>query len=139
MKRVSNQRQLRLVTEISITPFMDLLLVLLFTVLVAVPLLKADKFLLPAVSSSTAPAKAAPVKTVVLQVNSDQSVTLDGAMLARVNLAGALKQLAKQRPDVGVEVRIHRDLPVQRLVETMGLLQEAGIQKTAVTSHSDAP
>jgi biopolymer transport protein ExbD len=38
-----------------------------------------------------------------------------------------------------VEVRIHRDLPVQNLVETMALLEEAGIQKTAVTSHADPP
>ena len=138
MKRASNQRQLRLVTEISITPFMDLLLVLLFTVLVAVPLLKADKFLLPA-ATSPAPVNPAPATAVVLQVNADQSVTLDDARLARVNLPGALKQLAQQRPGVGVEVRIHRDLPVQNLVETMALLEEAGIQKTAVTSHADAP
>ncbi len=138
MKRASNQRQLRLVTGISITPFMDLLLVLLFTILVAVPLLKADKFLLPS-PPSPAPVNTAPATAVILQVNADQSVTLDDAMLARVNLPGALKQLAQQRPGVGVEVRIHRELPVQSLVETMALLEEAGIQKTAVTSHADAP
>lgn len=138
MKRVSNQRQLRLISEISVTPFMDLILVLFFAVLVAVPLLKADKSLLPTVSSPAA-GTTAPATTAVLQVNADQSVTLDGAILARVNLPAALKQLAKQRPDTGVEVRIHRDLPVQALVETMAMLKAAEIQKTAVTSHVDAP
>jgi biopolymer transport protein ExbD len=56
-----------------------------------------------------------------------------------VNLPAAVEQLARQRPDTGVEVRIHRDLPVQTLVETMAMLKTAGIQKTAVTSHADAP
>lgn len=138
MKRVSNQRQLRLISEISVTPFMDLILVLFFAVLVAVPLLKADKSLLPTVSSPASEISA-PATTAVLQVNADQSVTLDGAILARVNLPAALKQLAKQRPDTGVEVRIHRDLPVQALVETMAMLKAAEIQKTAVTSHANAP
>jgi biopolymer transport protein TolR len=138
MKRVSNQRQLRLISEISVTPFMDLILVLFFAVLVAVPLLKADKSLLP-IASAPAPATSAPATSAVLQVNADQSVTFDGAILARVNLPAALEQLARQRPDTGVEVRIHRDLPVQTLVETMAMLKTAGIQKTAVTSHADAP
>lgn len=138
MKRVSNQRQLRLISEISVTPFMDLILVLFFAVLVAVPLLKADKSLLPVVSAP-APGISAPATSAVLQVNADQSVTLDGALLARVNLPTALEQLARQHPNTGVEVRIHRELPVQTLVETMAMLKTAGIQKTAVTSHADAP
>lgn len=138
MKRVSNQRQLRLVTEISITPFMDLVLVLLLVMFVAVPLLKAGKSLLP---ETSAPRLAVPAPTTltILQVNADQSVTLDGAILARVNLPGALRQLAKDNPDLGVEVRIHSALPVQNLVETMSMLTEVGIQKAAVTSHTELP
>ena len=44
MKRHSNRHQLRLITEISITPLMDLVLVLLFVFLLAAPLLKACLF-----------------------------------------------------------------------------------------------
>jgi biopolymer transport protein ExbD len=50
-----------------------------------------------------------------------------------------LKQIATHTPDAGVEVRMHRDLSVQQLVEIMGVLEAAGIQKTAVTSHADDP
>ena len=143
MKRHSNTRQLRLITEISMTPFMDLVLVLLFVFLLAAPLLKADKAMLAA---ATAPAPAtpppslsAPAEKMVLQVNHDLSVTLNGAMMARADLPVSLKQIAGRNPGVGIEVRMHRDLPVQQLVETMQVIEDAGIRKTAVTTHADAP
>lgn len=141
MNRHSNRHQLRLITEISITPLMDLVLVLLFVFLLAAPLLKADKAMLDAVAPPPpAPAGTPPPgEMMTLLVNSDQSVTLNGAMLARADLPVSLKQLAQSKPGIGIEVRMHRDLPVQQLVETMQVLEAAGIQKTAVTTHADAP
>lgn len=143
MKRHSNRHQLRLITEISITPLMDVVLVLLFVFLLAAPLLKADKgspaATAPAPPVPPAASVPAPAETMTLQVNRDQSVTLNGAMLAWADLPVSLQQLAQRRPGIGIEVRMHRDLPVQRLVETMQMLEAAGIQKTAVTTHADAP
>ncbi len=141
MKRHSNRHQLRLITEISITPLMDLVLVLLFVFLLAAPLLKADKATLTAAAPAPpTPSKvSAPTETMTLLVNNDQSVTLNGAMLARADLPVSLKQLVQRNPGIGIEVRMHRDLPVQQLVETMQLLEAAGIQKTAVTTHADDP
>ncbi|OYW76882.1 MAG: hypothetical protein B7Z37_06715 [Verrucomicrobia bacterium 12-59-8] len=143
MNRHSNRHQLRLITEISITPLMDLVLVLLFVFLLAAPLLKADKSMLPAAPAPTPPPApagvSAPTETLTLLVNRDQSVTLNGAMMARADLPVSLQQLAQRRPGLGIEVRMHRDLPVQKLVETMQMLQAAGIQKTAVTTHAEEP
>jgi biopolymer transport protein ExbD len=144
MKRHSNTHQLRLITEISMTPFMDLVLVLLFVFLLAVPLLKADKEMLAAATAAPpapppAPVVPAPAEKLTLQVNSDLSVTLNGAMMARADLPVSLKQIAGRNPDVGIEVRMHQDLPVQQLVETMQVIEAAGIRKTAVTTHADAP
>ena len=140
MKRHSNRHQLRLITEISITPLMDLVLILLFVFLLAAPLLKADKDMLAAIAPPPPPTSVpAPTETITLLVNSDQSVTLNGARLARADLPVSLKQLAQRKPGIGVEVRMHRDLPVQQLVETMQMLEAAGIQKTAVTTHADDP
>lgn len=139
MKRHSNRHQLRLITEISLTPLLDLVLVLLFVFMLAVPLLKTGQGK-PAVPAATTPASVtAPTEKMTLLVNGDQSVTLNGAMLARTDLPASLKQLAQSRPGLGIEVRIHRDLPVHQLVETIHMLETAGIRKTAVTTHADAP
>ena len=70
-------------------------------------------------------------------MHKDMSVTLDGAMLARVDLPFALKHFAAKHPEVGIEVRMHRDLSVQHLVEIMDMLNQAGIKKTAVATHAD--
>ncbi|MFN0075322.1 MAG: ExbD/TolR family protein [Prosthecobacter sp.] len=139
MKRHSNRHQLRLITEISITPLLDLVMVLLFVFLLAAPLLKADKSMQVAAQPPVATRTPAPAETMTLVVNHDQSVTLNAAMLARADLPASLKLLAERRPGIGIEVRIHRDLPVQQLVETMQLLETAGIQKTAVTTHANDP
>ncbi|WP_395739241.1 ExbD/TolR family protein [Prosthecobacter sp.] len=144
MKRHSNRHQLRLITEISITPLMDLVLILLFVFLLAAPLLKADKDVPAAAPVATVAAPAAPVspapkETMTLQINRDQSVTLNGAMLARADLPVSFKQIAQRNPEIGIEIRMHRDLPVQQLAETMQMLEQAGIQKTAVTTHAEEP
>lgn len=139
MKRRPPPRQLRLITEISITPFMDVVLVLLFVFVLAAPLLMADKPWLPEEKPAAPAAAATPTEHVVLAVNRDLSVTLNGAMLARADLPLSLKQLAERKPGLGVEVRIHRDLPVQQLLDTMGMLETAGIRQTAVTTHAEEP
>jgi len=139
MKRISNQRQLRLINEISITPFLDVVLVLLFVFVLAAPLIKTNPAWLPAAPSAAPSTATAPSEKNTLLVNRDLSVTLNGAMLARAALPFSLKQIATHTTGAGVEVRMHRDLSVQQLVEIMGVLEAAGIQKTAVTSHADDP
>lgn len=139
IKRRSRQQQLRLITEISITPFLDVVMVLLFVFVLAAPLLMADKPWLPEAGHAAAVADSAPAERMTLTVNRDLSVTLNGAMLARADLPASLKQLAERKPGLGVEVRMHRDLPVQNLLDTMGMLEAAGIRQTAVTTHADEP
>lgn len=142
MKRHSNRHQLRLISEISLTPLLDLVLVLLFVFLLAAPLLKATHEAPAAAVVPPPPTTTVtepPAQAMTLLVNKDQSVTLNGAMLARADLPASLKQLARQYPGLGIEVRMHHQLPVQNLVETMQMLEAAGIQKTAVTTHADEP
>ncbi len=137
MRRRSPPRQLRLISEISITPFMDVVLVLLFVFVLAAPLLMADKPWLPEARPAPLEKLSPPSEILALTVNRDLSVTLDGAMLARADLPARLKQFAERKPGVGVEVRIHRDLPVQHLLDAMTMLEAAGIQRTAVTTHAE--
>ncbi|MFO1485941.1 MAG: biopolymer transporter ExbD [Verrucomicrobiaceae bacterium] len=139
MKRVSNQRQLRLISEISVTPMLDLVLMLLFVFLLVAPVLHADKEWMSSAPGSAPAARQGPPEMATLTVHRDESIKLNGAMLARADLPSFLKQLTQREPDLGVEVRIHRDLPVERLVDTMQMLEAAGIRHTAVTTHADDP
>ena len=133
MKRRPHERQLRLITEISVTPLLDLVFVLLLSFMITAPLLKNEVSLLLPVSMTTA-RDAPPKRVITLTVNQRQSLVLDGQPVARTELISALKKISHENPDSAVMVQIHRDLPVQSLVEIMDELNSAGIQKTSVVA-----
>ncbi len=136
MRRQSNRHQLRLITEISITPLLDLVLVLLFVFMLAAPLMKdGGSIMVP--TSSASPVPNGPRDVVTLALDKSQSLTLDGRSVAMNDLGQELANIVKTRPQAGVLVQIYRDLPVQELVTLMDVLNTAGIAKTSIATLSN--
>jgi biopolymer transport protein ExbD len=125
MKRASQRHQLRLISEISVTPLLNLVLVLLLVFLLAVPLLKKEAAL-------TLPD--APPVTATLAMAPDQSIKLNDAAVPHEALLAELKKLIASQPDTGVIVQLDGRLPVQNLVEVMAVLKAAGVRRTAVAA-----
>jgi biopolymer transport protein ExbD len=137
MKRWSHRHQLRLINEISVTPLLDVVLVLMLVFMLTAPLLNdgtKGALVLPLASSPTKPP--APKSVTTLSMDKDQTVRLEGKPLAVADLGAELINLARTRPETGVLVQMHRDLPVQALVELMDKLRAAGISRTAVATSS---
>jgi len=137
MKRWSHRHQLRLINEISVTPLLDVVLVLMLVFMLTAPLLNdgtKGALVLPLASSPTKPP--APKSVATLSMDKDQTVRLEGKPLAVADLGAELINLARARPETGVLVQMHRDLPVQALVELMDKLRAAGISRTAVATSS---
>lgn len=129
MTRGPQRYQLRLIKELPLSPLMGVVLVLALIFLFTLP------FWQPApMSEPAAPSAMEPASTVTLQVEADLALRLDGKIVTREVLVQDLRQLAHQRPSLGVIVAVQRDLPVHVLVDLMGDLQAAGIAKTAVTT-----
>jgi biopolymer transport protein TolR len=133
MKRWTNRHQPRLITEISVTPLLDLVFVLLLVFMVAAPLMNQDASISLPVSESAGPADV-PTEVVRLTLNRENVLTLDGLSATRDELVDRLKTLLATRPSLGVVVEIHRDLPVQTLVDLMDGLTAAGVKKTSVVA-----
>lgn len=138
MRTGAHRHHLRLITEISVTPLLDLVFVLLFVFMLAAPLLRNDAVLdLPVSRTASTPA---PAEVVILSIDREHRLQLDGQDLAPEHLQASLAALAAARPSAGVMVQIHRGLPVQDLVDVMDALRSAGVARTAVvTSHGVAP
>ncbi|MFZ4593541.1 MAG: ExbD/TolR family protein [Verrucomicrobiaceae bacterium] len=137
MKRWSHRHQLRLINEISVTPLLDVVLVLMLVFMLTAPLLNdgtKGALVLPLASSPTKPP--APKSVATLSMDKDQTVRLEGKPLAVADLGAELINLARARPETGVLVQMHRDLPVQALVELMDKLRAAGISRTAVATSA---
>jgi biopolymer transport protein ExbD len=118
------------VHEINVTPFIDVMLVLLIIFMVAAPLATVDISVnLPA---STAQPQPRPDKPVFLTVKSDLTIALGDQPIVREVLASSLDALSNGDRDTRVFLRADKAVPYGDLMEVMNLLRAAGYLKVAL-------
>jgi biopolymer transport protein ExbD len=113
--------------EINVTPFIDVILVLLIIFMVAAPLSTVDVNVdLPASTAEPAPR---PDKPLFLTIKADLSLLLGEDPVGRDGLAGALDAAANSDREQRVFVRADRTVSYGDIMETMNLLRAAGYLK----------
>lgn len=123
--------------EINVTPFIDVILVLLIIFMVAAPLSTVDVNVdLP---SSTAQPAPRPDKPLFLTLKTDLSLLLGEAVVRRESLGAALDQAAQNDKEQRVFVRADRTVPYGEIMEVMNLLRSAGYLKIGLVGLEAAP
>lgn len=113
--------------EINVTPFIDVILVLLIIFMVAAPLSTVDVNVdLPASTATPVPR---PQKPVFVTLKADRAIALGDAVLARDGLAAALDQATGGDKDQRVFVRADQSVSYGEVMELMNLLRSAGYLK----------
>ena len=116
--------------EINVTPFIDVMLVLLIIFMVAAPLATVDMGVdLPA---STAEAQPRPDKPVFVTVKPDMTLGIGEDVVQRDALAPALGNATKNNKDERIFVRADKAVSYGDLMEVMNLLRDAGYLKIAL-------
>ena len=116
--------------EINVTPFIDVMLVLLIIFMVAAPLATVDIAVnLPA---STAQPQPRPDKPVYLTVKSDLTLAIGDDPVDRNFLTGALSVATKGDKDTRVFLRADKTVPYGEMMEVMNLMRKAGYLKVAL-------
>jgi biopolymer transport protein ExbD len=116
--------------EINVTPFIDVMLVLLIIFMVAAPLATVDiQVDLPASSAEPQPR---PDKPVYLTVKSDQTLAIGEQIVSRDTLAAALDTATKGHKDERIFLRSDRVVPYGDVMEVMNALRNAGYLKVAL-------
>jgi TonB system transport protein ExbD (group 1) len=129
--------ELEEVHEINVTPFIDVMLVLLIIFMVAAPLATVDIAVnLPA---STAAPQPPPDKPVFLTVKPDLTLTLGDAEVARDALGAALEQATNHDRDLPVFLRADKTVSYGDVMEVMNLLRAAGFLKVALVAFEKTP
>jgi len=120
------------VHEINVTPFIDVMLVLLIIFMVAAPLATVDIAVnLPSASAAPQPR---PDKPLFLTLRPDLTLTLGDSVVARDALAGALDQATNGDRDTRVFLRADKVVSYGDLMEVMNRLRAAGFLKVALVA-----
>jgi biopolymer transport protein ExbD len=120
------------VHEINVTPFIDVMLVLLIIFMVAAPLATVDiQVNLPAAAVEPQPR---PDKPLFLSVKADLSLSLGNDAVSRDLLGSALDAAAKGDRTTLVFLRADKTVPYGELMEVMNLLRKAGYLKVSLVA-----
>ena len=125
-----DQGDLDVTHEINVTPFIDVILVLLIIFMVAAPLATVDIGVeLPATAAEPAPR---PDKPVFLTVKPDLSVAVGEDVVPRDALGISLDAATKGRKDERIYLRADKAVSYGDLMEVMNALRNAGYLKVAL-------
>jgi biopolymer transport protein TolR len=120
-------------SEINVTPLVDVMLVLLIIFMVAAPLMTVG---VPVQLPQTgAPKVAQPKQPVVVSIGADGRAYLGKDALG-TDVVARLRTLAAQDPSQVVLVRGDRAVPYGRIMEVMGQVGAAGFSKVSLIAQA---
>jgi len=121
-------------SEINVTPMVDVMLVLLIIFMVAAPLLTVG------VPVNLPQTKAAPLnektEPLAVTIKADGQVYIQDTVVALEELAARLQAITENKPDTRIYVRGDHSLDYGRVMEVMGLITSAGFTKVALITET---
>ncbi len=120
-------------SEINVTPFVDVMLVLLIIFMVTAPLLTVGVQVdLPETSADTLPEESEPL---TLTINSKGEVFIQETKIEYDNLIKKILAVSNNRTDTRIYVRGDKTINYGRVLEVMGKLSGSGFTKVALISE----
>ena len=120
-------------SEINVTPFVDVMLVLLIIFMITAPLLTTGVSVdLPKTDSQTLPGQDEPI---TVTINKEGKVFL-GENLIQVNtLTAKLKAITSIKPGTRIFIRADETISYGEVMKVMGKINNAGFKKVALVTR----
>lgn len=123
----------RLMSEINVTPLVDVMLVLLIIFMVAAPMMmQGTDVQLPRTESKPIPSKE---ERLVITLNKKQEIFINEYRVTRDELQEKLKILYQNRKEGEVFLRADRSLPYGFVVQVMSDIKNAGVEKLGMVTE----
>jgi biopolymer transport protein TolR len=134
-QRVSRRHRRAPMAAINVTPFVDVMLVLLIVFMVTAPLLTVGVSVdLPRTRSSPLPGQDEPLS---VSVDREGQIFLQDSQLAVEELGPRLVAITERNPDARIFVRGDRVIDYGRVMEVVGAIHAAGFSKVALVTDYD--
>ncbi len=123
--------------EINVTPFIDVMLVLLIIFMVAAPLSTVDVHVdLPV---STAKPQPKPDKPVYLTIKQDRTLTIGNESVPRTQFIARLGEAVQFDRNKRVFLRADQNVPYGELMNVLNVMRDAGYLKVALVGLEGVP
>jgi biopolymer transport protein TolR len=124
--------------EINVTPFVDVMLVLLIIFMVAAPLLTVGVPIeLPKTAAQPLPTEEE--EPLALALSADGTLTLQNSAIDRETLIPKLRAIAAERKDDKVFLRADGAVPYAQVMEVMGALNAGGFRNIGLVTDAGGP
>lgn len=142
VKRVSRKgrgrRRNAPMSEINVTPFVDVMLVLLVIFMVAAPLMTAGVPLnLPRSAATAMPTE--PEEPLVISIPAEGAITLMNDPVADDAVVSRLRAVLAERQSQRIFLRADGSIPYARVVQVMGALNVAGFTDIVLVTDTGGP
>jgi biopolymer transport protein TolR len=125
-------RQRRLMNEINVVPYIDVMLVLLVIFMVTAPMIQTGNIDLPSVGKAAQP----PVAPLEVIIRADRSLTLRDRSkgdreepIDRAQLAGMIKATQAKNPQQAILIAGDRSIRYEEVLNVMDLLQKQNVAR----------
>ena len=134
-RRLSRRHRRAPMAAINVTPFVDVMLVLLIVFMVTAPLLTVGVTVdLPKTTSSPLPGQDEPLS---VSVREDGQIFLQDSPLTVAELGPRLRAISERKPEARIFVRGDKVIDYGRVMEVVGAIHAAGFDKVALVTEFD--
>jgi biopolymer transport protein TolR len=125
----------KLMSEINVTPFVDVMLVLLIIFMVAAPMMmQGQDVQLPQTKSKVIQSQE---ERLVISITKNQELFINQYRVSREELQEKLKVLYQNKKEGEVFLRADRSLPYGFVVKVMSDIKNAGVEKLGMVTESE--
>jgi biopolymer transport protein TolR len=124
------------VSQINVTPLVDVMLVLLVIFMVTAPILQQGvEVSLPKVKAAALPGKE---EQFVVSITRENQLYLNDTKLSAAQLTDKLTAISRERPDREVFIRADERVPYGEVIRTMAAIKAAGIENVGMVTAMPA-
>ncbi|MCE9632997.1 MAG: protein TolR [Methylophilales bacterium] len=125
---MSRRKARRMMNQINVVPYIDVMLVLLVIFMVTAPMTNPGLVELPQVGQAMKQATA----PLVITIKADKSIELEGKNLTRDHLLKAVKDSMQQHPDQAVVIAADKNVIYDEVMGVMDLLKQNEVEKVGL-------